>query len=112
MDTNTLTNKHNYDVLIEQKGQNKVTATVLGWQDCQTEGATKEEALNKLRQILTTRLQQTEIVSLEIQLPQPEHPWSKFAGMYQNNPLFPEVLEDIKAYRQQLDRQNDEESKA
>ena len=109
MDTNTPDNKHHYDVLIEQKGQDKVTATVLGWQECQTEAATKEEALTKLRQILTTRLQQTEIVSLEIELPQSEHPWMKFAQMYQNNPLFPEVLEEIQAYRQEIDAQNDRE---
>lgn len=109
MNTNTPDSKHHYDVLIEQKGQDKVTATVLGWQECQTEAATKEEALTKLRQILTTRLQQTEIVSLEIELPQSEHPWMKFARMYQNNPLFPEVLEEIQAYRQEIDEKSDRE---
>ena len=114
MNTNTLNvpidkgTKHNYDVLIEKKGENKVTATVLGWQDCQTEGRNKEEALNKLRQMLTTRLQQTEIVSLEIELPQREHPWIKFAGMYKDNPLFNEVLEDIQIYRKELDAEINE----
>ena len=97
--------KHNYDVLIEQKGKSKVIATVLGWQDCQTQGKTKEEAVTKLRQMLVERLEKREIISLEIEIPQKkEHPWMKFAGMYQDNPLFDEVLEDIEASRQQIDK--------
>ena len=112
MDTNNFsipnseTTKYNYDVLIEQKGKDKITATLLGWQDFQTEGATKEEALDKLRQILNKRLQKTEIVSLEIELPQTKHPWMEFAGMYKDNPLFDEVLEDIQTNRQKIDQEN------
>ncbi|WP_013320389.1 DUF2281 domain-containing protein [Gloeothece verrucosa] len=36
-----------------------------------------------------------------------EHPWLKFAGMYENNPLFEEVLNEIENYRQQLDQQEE-----
>lgn len=32
-----------------------------------------------------------------------EHPWAKFAGMYEANPLFAEVLDSIQAYRRALD---------
>ena len=39
--------KHSYEVLIEHQPEGQVNATVLGWQDCQVQGATKEEALNK-----------------------------------------------------------------
>ena len=99
--------KHSYDVLIEQKLEGEVIASVLGWQDCQVEAATKEDALNKLRQLLTERLQNKEIVSLEIKLPQAQHPWMKFAGMYQNNPLFKEVLADIDINRQSIDEEDE-----
>ncbi len=99
--------KHSYDVLIEQKLEGEFIASVLGWQDCQVEAATKEEALNKLRQLLTKRLQNKEIVSLEIELPQTKHPWLKFAGMYQDNPLFPEVLADIAINRQSIDEERE-----
>jgi hypothetical protein len=34
-----------------------------------------------------------------------EHPWMKFAGMYEDNPLFDEVLADIEAYRRELDEE-------
>lgn len=96
-----------YDVLIEEKLEGRVVATVLGWQNCQVEATTKEEALNKLRQLLTKQLQQKEIVSLKIELPQNKHSWRKFAGMYENNPLFKEVLADIEINRQSIDKENE-----
>jgi predicted RNase H-like HicB family nuclease len=107
-DSNTITppllTKHSYEVLIEHQPEGEVSATVLGWQDCQVQGATKEEALNKLRQLLTSRLPNTEIVSLEIEIPQSEHPWLKFAGMFKDDPDFEDVLADIEAYRREVDQ--------
>ncbi|HAG82673.1 MAG TPA: HicB family protein [Cyanobacteria bacterium UBA12227] len=102
---NNPSNKRSYDVLIENKVEGGVSATVLGWQDCQARGSTKAEALEQLRKLLTARLQNTEIVSLEIDLPKPEHPWMKFAGMFKDDPDFEDVLADIAAYRQELDQE-------
>lgn len=106
-DSNTITpplfTKHSYKVLIEHQPEGQVSATVLEWQDCKVKGATKEEALNKLRHLLTNRLQNTEIVSLEIEIPQSEHPWMKFAGMFKDDPDFEDVLADIKSYRREVD---------
>lgn len=95
--------KHSYSVLIEQEPEGQINATLLGWQDCQAKGNTKEEALNKLRQLLTNRLQNTEIVSLELEIPQSQHPWLKFAGMFQDDPDFEDVLADIENYRRKID---------
>ena len=115
MDTNSLiisdihTKKRNYDVLIEQTEEGKFTATLLGWQGFQTEGKNKEEAVNKLQQILANKLQQTEVISLEIEIPQTEYPWMKFAGMYKDNELFDEVLENIQANRKLMDKEDSKE---
>lgn len=105
---NNLSNKLRYDVLIENKVEGGVEATVLGWQDCQARGSTKAEALERLGKLLTARLQNTEIVSLEIDLPKPEHPWMKFAGMFKDDPDFEDLLADIAAYRQELDREQED----
>jgi predicted RNase H-like HicB family nuclease len=111
-DSNTITppllTKHSYEVLIKYQPEGEVSATVLGWQDCQVQGATKEEALNKLRQLLTSRLQNTEIVSLDIEIPQSEHPWMKFAGMFKDDTDFEDVLADIEAYRREVDEDSEE----
>jgi len=101
-------NKRYYDVLIENQVGGVVSATVLGWQDCQAAGSTKAEALEQLRKLVTARLQNTEIASLEIDLPKPEHPWMKFAGMFKDDPDFEEVLADIAAYRHELDLEQEE----
>ncbi len=98
--------KHSYSVLIEQEPEGQISATLLGWQDCQTKGDTKQEALNKLHQLLTNRLQNTEIVSLEVEIPQSQHPLLKFAGMFQDDPDFEEVLTDIETYRREIYKLN------
>ncbi len=114
MNTNSLiinrhpSSQHTYDVLIEHKAEGGVIATVLGWQDCQAHASTKEEALNTLRQLLTARLQNKEIVSLKIDLSQPEHPWMRFAGMFKDDPDFEEFLADIAAYRHKIDEETEE----
>ena len=36
-----------------------------------------------------------------------EHCWKRFAGMFENDPLFEEVLEDIEAQRREDDSERD-----
>lgn len=95
--------KLTYDVLIENEKDGSVSATVLGLPDCKAQGATREEALTRLRQLLTARLEKAEIVSLEIEPPKAEHPWMKFAGMFKDDPQFDEMLAYIEADRRELD---------
>ncbi len=80
--------KLTYDVLIENQQDGGVSATVLGLPDFKGSGVNKEEAIEKIIQLLQE--QEPEIVTLEIELPQTENPWMKFAGMHKDNPLFAE----------------------
>lgn len=96
-------NKINLTVLIAEQAEGGYQATVLGWSDCQGSGLTKEEAIANLNQALDTRLETTEITSLQIVNPNAEHPWMKLAGKYKDDPDFDEVLADIEAFRQELD---------
>ena len=92
--------KLNYDVLIEQTDSNFIV-TALNLPNCQATGATREKALKNLTQILTQRLANAEIVSLEIELPKKEHPWMKFAGMFKDDPQFDEMMEYIEQERRE-----------
>jgi hypothetical protein len=49
----------------------------------------------------------SEIVTLKIDITQPEHPWMQFAGMFKDDPQFTEMLDDIEAYRQEIDQKID-----
>jgi hypothetical protein len=44
-----------------------------------------------------------DVVSFDLPTEQAEHPWMKHAGMFKDDPLFDEVLEEIAIYRRELD---------
>ena len=99
-----------YYVTVENGTANHYTATVIGWPNCVAEGTTREEAIARVKQRFTEHLKQVEIMPIEVEttnLKQPAikegHPWAKVAGMYQDNPLFDEVLDSIETYRRELD---------
>jgi len=69
------------------------------------EGATREEALNALKEAMAMRLKcGAELVSLEVG-PQ-EHPLLKYAGMYmyKEEPLFEEWKQAIEDYRNEIEK--------
>ncbi|WP_414620985.1 hypothetical protein [Calothrix sp. CCY 0018] len=57
--------------------------------------------MKNLTQLLTQRLANAEIVSLEIEPPKKEHPWMKFAGKYKDDPQFDEMMEYIEQERRE-----------
>ena len=99
--------KLNYSVLVEAK-EGGYQATVWGLPDCQVFAQTREDALNNLHEIVKTRLKNVEIVTQEIEAPETEHPWMKFAGKYKDDPQFDDMLADIEAYRRELDAEMEE----
>ena len=65
-------------------------------------GATREEALARLREKIESRLQKgMELVEMEIG-PQP-HPLAKYAGMFKDDPLFKDVLRIMAENRKKMD---------
>jgi hypothetical protein len=69
-------------------------------------GATREEALAKLRAKIQTRLTNgTEIVGLE--LGPPPHPLAEFAGMFKDDPLFEDVLKIMADNRKKMNEDPD-----
>ncbi len=66
------------------------------------DGATREEALEKLRAQLQQRLQSgAEIVSLRVQ--DRANPWVQFAGMFKDDPYFAEVIDIMAEERRRVD---------
>lgn len=102
------TPKLSYSVLVENEQDGRFSAVVLGLSDCKSSGKTENEALESLQQLLQKRLQNSKIVTLEIDSPQTDNPWMKVAGMYKDNPLFDEVLADIEAERRKVDAEMEE----
>jgi predicted RNase H-like HicB family nuclease len=65
-------------------------------------GATRKEALAKLRAKIEARLKNgTELVGLEVGS-QP-HPLAEFAGMFKDDPMFEDVLQIMAENRKKMD---------
>lgn len=66
------------------------------------EGATCEEVLAKLQAQLQARMKAgAAIVALDV--PGEPHPLVKYAGMFEDNPLFDEWKAEMAEYRRQID---------
>jgi hypothetical protein len=92
-----------YPISVEQQPNGQWLAQVLGWADCQAEAASREAAIVGIKQTLNDRLTRKDVVFIDLPTPQTEDPWMKHAGMFKDEPLFDQVLEEIATYRHELD---------
>lgn len=67
-----------YQVLISPHPDKAFIAMVLGWPDCVADGKTKEEAIANAQTLLTQRLAQSEIVTIEVGIP-PHNQWESIS---------------------------------
>lgn len=99
----------NIPVLIEPIANNGFRATGGLPFEITVEGATRDEALGRLRAEIDKRMARGAIVvPLEITLTE-ENPWVQGAGMFRDDPQFDEWQAAILQYRRQVD-QDDESS--
>ena len=69
----------------------------------ETEGASREEALQRLQELASTRLAAGEVVQLPLPNGQSGHPWMKFAGVWKEHPDFDQFQQNVLDYRHSLD---------
>lgn len=94
-------------VLIEKQADDRFAATVWGLPDCHALGATREDALTAVQALLAHRLQQAEVVTVQLPSASTEHPLVRLAGKFKDDPYFDEMLASIAAYRQELDSESE-----
>jgi hypothetical protein len=76
---------------------------VLGLPEYRVESRDRQSALADLQKLITTKLIGAEVVALEIEIPQPENPWLRFAGIFKDDQSFDRMQEDIVKYRCEKD---------
>ncbi len=91
-----------YSILVEENDSDSFQAIL---PECRVVATTRQQALAELCAVLAKRLSEADIVEAEIpqQSSQTEHSWKRFAGMFEDEPLFDEVLEEIEAHRREID---------
>jgi hypothetical protein len=94
-------------IQIRQEQQGQFTAQVLGAPDFQATAATREEAVEQLRALLQEQVNLGSLLSLE--LPR-QNPLMRFAGHLKDDPDFEEYLEEIRKFREEMDRREDHDS--
>lgn len=94
-----------FSILLEPV--NQVGFRAISFQpNLEAEGATREEALDQLRNKLQQRLAQAELVRLDVDLPG-TNPLLQLAGTWRDHPDAAEYLESLREYRRQVDADPD-----
>jgi hypothetical protein len=93
------------NILVKDEQDGQVSATVLGLPEYRVLRSDRTSAIAELEQKLARVLSEGEVMALEVEIPKPEHPWQKFAGIYQDSELFESVLENIDTQQQFLNEQ-------
>ncbi|HEY7427404.1 MAG TPA: hypothetical protein VH682_24435 [Gemmataceae bacterium] len=93
-------------VLIEPMARNGYRAKSTEPFAASAKGATREEALAKLRTKIEGRLKKgAELVGLEVGAS--SHPWMEFAGMFKDDPWIEDWKRSIEEYRKKVDEDPD-----
>ena len=95
-------------VRVRQEPDGSFTAQVLGAADLQATAATREEAVEQLRARLQEPVNMDELLAIE--LPQQDPVMHGSAGHLKDDPYFEEYLEDIRKFREEMDRREAEHS--
>ena len=70
------------------------------------EGATREEAIQKLRELMAKRIAAGAEVS-QLEFGPAPHPWARFAGTWaEGDPVIAEWEKEVEAYRREVDEAN------
>lgn len=90
-----------WNILLETADDGSTIATVLEVPNLQASEATKQGAVAKAKRLLQERLAKAEIVkvSLTNKSSKSENPLMKFAGIFQDDPDFEDIMDDIRAER-------------
>lgn len=93
-----------YTVILREHPVGRYVAMAPAMPDCRVEGKTRQEALERLRLTLEEWLKGTEVISVEISVPQGDrnakrNPWLDTAGVFADDATLEPMLQKIYAER-------------
>jgi hypothetical protein len=86
-------------LLLEALQSGQFAASVLEFPDCRVKAETREAAIAKIQAIFLERSKNIEAMSWSIPIQTSEPSWMKFAGVFQDDPDFTEIIQSIRAER-------------
>lgn len=91
----------NWNILVENADDGSTIATVLEVPNLQTSDTTRQGAVEKAKQLLQKRLAKAEIVQISLMTgsSSSENPLLKFAGVFQDDPDFEDIMNNLRVER-------------
>ncbi|MFN0054547.1 MAG: type II toxin-antitoxin system HicB family antitoxin [Planctomycetales bacterium] len=89
--------------LVEKLDNQSYRAAIVHPFAMESEGATEDEAVSRLREMALARLKTSKVVEIPMPGDEPENPWAKMAGMFKDHPDWDQYLEAIKEHRREMD---------
>jgi len=102
-----------YQLFVQnQANHNKFVASVVGMPMVSGEGVTEEEAIAHAKASLQSQLVTGKFVNIQVGLTNESiesaikeiDPWIKHLGLFANDSTFDDFLDEVAAYRQQVDK--------
>ena len=90
----------NWNILLESQDDGLTVATVLEVPNLQATDKTKQGAIEKVRELLQERLAKAEIIQISLPEKTNGNPLMKFAGVFENDSDFQEIVSEIRAERE------------
>jgi hypothetical protein len=96
----------NMTVLVERVDQHKYRASTSHPVAMESEGQSREEAVERLREQAAQRLKAGELFQVSVPGISDSNPWIKYAGAWKDHPDIDAFLENIAEYRRKVDEAN------
>jgi predicted RNase H-like HicB family nuclease len=101
-----------YQVLLQNPSAHRYVASVMGLTGVMAEAETEEEAIIKIKTVLTSQLETAKFITIEVGAStssEQNRPEMKYAGILANDPTFEDWMQKMAAIRQQTNEMNDDE---
>jgi hypothetical protein len=86
-------------VLVERLDEHKYRASTSNPVPMESEGCSRDEAVERLRDQAAERLKDGELVQISISGVPDANPWVKYSGIWKDHADFDAVMENISKYR-------------
>lgn len=90
-------------VVIRKVAGNGYRATTQMPESLAVDGASQDEVLMRMDNLIRENLAGAQVVQLQIPDSADQHPWRRFAGTWKDRPGIQEFMKSMREYREQVD---------